>query len=114
MTLILCRLSANEDLVTGIVSLARQHGLSHATVRGGPGSLMHACVQAGGAPIEVAGPGTEVLSLLGEVSPEGAALYGTVGDPDGRVYAGRFVAGRNPVCITLEFALEAFDATLQP
>lgn len=114
MTLVLCRLSAHEDLVEGIEALARHHGLSHAIVRSGPGSLMSACVQAGGGPIEVAGPGTEILSLVGEVTPGGTALFGTVGDPDGRVFAGRFVPGRNPVCITLEFALEAFEATLRP
>lgn len=106
MTLILGRLAAGDDLVEGIEAFAHQHGLTHAAVRSGPGSLVYGTLNSGGADIPVPGPGTEVLSLLGEVTPDGASLHGALGDPDGRVYAGRFVRGQNPICITLEFALE--------
>jgi predicted DNA-binding protein with PD1-like motif len=104
--LILGRLRRGDDLVAGIEALARQHGLTRAIVRCGPGSLDAGCVQAGGAPIEIPGPGAELLALYGEVGPDGASLHGVVADPDARVYAGRFVRGRNPVCITVELALE--------
>lgn len=105
--LILGRLVRGEDLVHGIEALARAHGLSHAIVRCGPGSLDRGCVQAGGAPVEVPGPGAELLTLYGEVGPDGASLHGIIADPDARVYAGRLVPGRNPVCITVEVTLEA-------
>ncbi len=109
MALILARLVRGDDLVAGIESLVRQHGLIRAIVRCGPGSLDSGCVQAGGDPVEVAGPGAEMLSLYGEVGPEGASLHGAVADPEARVYAGRFVRGRNPVCITIELTLEPLE-----
>lgn len=105
--LILARLVRGEDLVEGIEALARHHGLTHAIIRSGPGSLDQGCVQAGSTPVEIPGPGAELLTLYGEVTAEGATLHGTVGDPSGRVYAGRFVRGRNPVCITVELTMEA-------
>lgn len=106
--LLLVRVPAGVDLVEHIEAVAEQHGIHAAIVRSGPGSLMRACVQAGGRPVEVPGPAAEILVMAGEVmAGTGAQLYGSVGDPDGRVYAGQFVRGRNPVCITVELTLEA-------
>lgn len=103
---VLVRLGAGADLVEGIERLAAAEGYRHALVRGGPGSLMHACLEAGGPPIEAPGPAAEILVMVGEIADGRAALHGAVGDPDGRVYAGRFVRGRNPVCITVELMIE--------
>jgi hypothetical protein len=48
--------------------------------------------------------------MSGEISledgPEPAGLSGIVGDPTGAVFAGRFLRGLNPVCITIEAVLE--------
>ena len=57
------------------------------------------------------GPAVEIVSLAGEVrsTPGGemvASLSGVVADPEGQVYGGRFVAGANTVCMTLEVMLE--------
>lgn len=108
--LTLGRLVRGDDLVEGVEALARTAGIRRGTVRCGPGSLMSGCVEAGGQPVEIPGPGAELLVMVGEVGPDGAALHGTVGDPDGRIYAGRFLRGRNPVCITVELAIESLDA----
>ncbi len=107
--LLLVRLAAGSDLVAGIEEAARTHAVRHAIVRGGPGSLTRACVQAGGPPVEVSGPAAEILTMVGEIRDGRADLHGTVGDPDGRVHAGRFVRGRNPVCITVELAIEPIE-----
>ena len=104
--LLLIRLAAGADLVDGIEAAARAHGIRDGIIRGGPGSLTRACVEAGGPLVEVPGPAAEILTMVGEVRDGLADLHGTVGDPDGRVYAGRFVRGRNPVCITVELAIE--------
>ena len=107
--IILGRLEAGEDLVQGIEALAKAHNLTRAVIRGGPGSLMQGCLESGGPPIEVSGPGTEILTLIGEVAPNGASLHAVLGDPEGRIYAGRLIPGRNPVCITVEVALESIE-----
>jgi predicted DNA-binding protein with PD1-like motif len=107
--LLLARLEAGADLHEGIETLARAHDIRHALIRGGPGSLMRAALQAGGDPVEAPGPAAEILTLVGEINDGIADLHGTVGDPEGRVYAGRFLRGRNPVCITVELAIEDLE-----
>ncbi len=104
--LLLLRLSMGADLIEGIEAACRDHAIRDAVVRGGPGSLMRAGLEAGGPPIEVPGPAAEILTMVGEIHHGAAALHGSVGDPDGRVYAGRFVRGLNPVCITVELVIE--------
>ena len=108
--LLLLRLAAGADLVEGVEAAAREHGIRDGIVRGGPGSLMRASLQAGGPPIEAPGPAAEILTMVGEIHDGEASLHGTVGDPSGRVYAGRFIRGRNPVCITVELVVEAIGA----
>jgi hypothetical protein len=51
------------------------------------------------------------LSLSGEISLEDdgvepAGMSGVVVDPTGTIWAGRFVRGLNPVCVTIEAVLE--------
>ena len=43
---------------------------------------------------------------LEENGVEPAGISGVVGDPTGAIWAGRFVRGLNPVCITIEAVLE--------
>src|SRR4051812_31651664 len=76
------------------------------------GSLIDATfVGAEGKPRRIEGPAVELLSLSGEISleengVEPAGVSGVVGDPTGAIWAGRFVRGLNPVCITIEAVLE--------
>lgn len=102
----------NEDLVQAVEKVALLHGFRSAFVRGSLGSLSDACLESGnGTSKELQGPAIEVLAVVGEVRSDAdgtplAALSGTVADRDGRVWGGRFVSGRNPVCMTFELVLE--------
>ena len=105
------RLRPNEDLVTALEAACREHGLAHAIVRSAVGSLIDAVLEAGGRAIEVPGPGIEILTLAGEIRPDAAGapraeLRGTIADGKAQVYGGRFRAGENPICITLELVLQ--------
>jgi predicted DNA-binding protein with PD1-like motif len=102
----------NEDLVQAVEKVALLHGFRSAFVRGSLGSLSDACLESrNGTSKELQGPAIEVLAVVGEVRSDAdgtplAALSGTVADTDGRVWGGRFVSGRNPVCMTFELVLE--------
>ncbi|MEM7172788.1 MAG: PPC domain-containing DNA-binding protein [Pseudomonadota bacterium] len=106
------RLRPNEDLVEGIELACREAGISHGIVRSAVGSLVDACLTYGdGIQKRVQGPGVEILTLSGEVRPDGkgnlrADLSGTISNPAAEVYGGRFQRGENPICITLELALQ--------
>ena len=104
------RLAPNEDLVAGLEQAAAQLGFDRALVRGGLGSLTDAAFQSvNGAAQHFTGPAIELLSISGEIAldDDGAAgLSGLVADRDGAVWSGRFLPGRNPVCVTVEAVLE--------
>jgi len=105
------RLRPNLDMVEGIEAACAEHGLRHAQVRSAVGSLVDATLAFGGGQRTVAGPGVEILTLVGEVRPgaDGAPvadLRGTVGAPDASIHGGRFLRGANAICITLELVLE--------
>lgn len=106
------RVAPNEDLVEALEQAAAHLGFKRALVRSGLGSLIDATfVGAEGKQHRIAGPAVELLSLSGEISleeggVEPAGVSGVVGDPTGAVWAGRFVRGLNPVCITIEAVLE--------
>lgn len=106
----------NEDLVQAVQKVALMHGFRSAFLRGTLGSLTDACLAApDGALREVRGPAIEVLSIAGEVRSDGEGvpqvrLFGAVADTEGRVFGGRFVSGRNPVCMTFELVLEEWIA----
>lgn len=113
------RLRPNMDLVTSIEALCFQHGMVHAQVRGSLGSLNQATLETrSGTRIDLLGPAVEVLTLMGEVRSEGgdtvAHLHGALTDPDGRIFAGRLVPGRAPVCITFEITLEEWLPDPEP
>lgn len=109
--IVYARLRPNEDLVQSIEKLCLAHGFARAMVRGSLGSLTQASLERAAAVEDLPGPAVEILTLSGEVALDeaGAAvarLNGTVVDPAGAVHAGRFVSGRNPVCMTFEAVLE--------
>ena len=106
------RVAPNEDLVHSVEAACAAHGFRHAFVRGGLGSLIDACLQGqSGGPRHIEGPAVEIVSLGGEVRPQGgdrvqAQLSGVVAEPQGQMHGGRFVAGLNPICMTVEVTLE--------
>jgi predicted DNA-binding protein with PD1-like motif len=109
------RLRPNEDLVEGIEQACRENGIRHAVVRSAVGSLVDAVLGYGSGDKEkivtAQGPGVEILTLAGEIGPaeDGrlkATLSGTISTPDARVLGGRFLPGRNSICITLELVLQ--------
>ena len=107
------RLGPNEDLVEGLDQAAALLGFRRALVRSGLGSLTDVTFHGrSGAPRCIRGPAIEVLSMSGEISlddEEGGravGISGMVGDTNGAVWAGRFVPGQNPVCVTVEAVLE--------
>jgi predicted DNA-binding protein with PD1-like motif len=107
------RVAPNEDLTEAIEKVCAAQGISRAMIRCGIGSMIDGCLEVGRGRdrIEIPGPAVEVLTLLGEVRPgeDGApraCLSGTVADPMGRVSGGRFVRGRNRICITAEIVFQ--------
>jgi predicted DNA-binding protein with PD1-like motif len=105
-------------MTEGLRAVCEAHGIRHAAILVGIGSLRRMTYQvlvpqAGTAlgagytaPQVVPGP-VEVLSLQGVVfeSEAGALLlhlHGTFADQHGKVYAGHVVAGENPVLATLD------------
>lgn len=108
--LCLVRLKPNQDLVEGLESACEKAGLKKAVLRAGMGSLNEASFLSGGHEITVAGPGLEIITLTGEISPGDdnsvkAVLFGTVCDRTGKVTGGQFLRGKNIVCITVELSL---------
>lgn len=101
------RLRPNLDMVTAVEDATRQAGFTRAIIRSAVGSLVDAGLTYGGKTDLHTGPGIEILSLSGEISPEhGAVLRGTISKPDQSVHGGVFLKGENPICITLELVLQ--------
>ena len=106
------RIAPNEDLVQSVEKLCLAQGFRNAFVRGALGSLTDACIaKSDGSCLLIRGPAVEIVSLAGEVRSHRdgslqAALTGVVVDTDGHAYGGPFVAGANPVCVTIEVTLE--------
>ena len=105
------RLRPNQDLVEGIEAFCREAQLQRAVLRGAVGSLNDAVLETAGRQQVVKGPGLEIFIVGGEVAPDRsgqprARLNGAVCDSEGRVTGGRFVAGRNIICITAELLLQ--------
>jgi predicted DNA-binding protein with PD1-like motif len=104
------RLGPNEDLTLGLKKAAAALGFRRALVRSGLGSLLDAALQTGTtATHRLRGPAIEILSMSGEIALEGteaAGISGVVGDTNGAIWAGLFLVGENPVCVTVEAVLE--------
>lgn len=106
------RVRPNEDLVTAIETVCAEASLENGFVRASLGSLTDACLDRGdGRETVIRGPAVEVVGLTGEIRaradgrPE-AVLNGMVAGPDGAVRGGRFVRGKNLVCVTFEVTIE--------
>jgi predicted DNA-binding protein with PD1-like motif len=106
------RIHPNEDLVQSLEKTFLESNLSRALVRTSVGSLAHCCLEyAGGKQIDLEGPAIEILNLNGEISCDPAQrpvthINGMVMNMAGEFYAGRFVTGRNPACMTVEIVIE--------
>lgn len=120
------RLRPNEDLIEGVEQACLENAIGYAIVRSAVGSLVDAVLQCGAEgdrkTLVEPGPGVEILTLTGEVRPDQdgrprADFRGTISTPDARVLGGRFLPGRNSICITLELILQEWRPkrdTLQP
>lgn len=104
---VLARIRPNQDLCTALETIARQHGMANAVVRGSLGSLIGAHFDDGGMVTDHA---TEVLVRHGAVRDGVAEIDMSVVDMQGRVRTGRLVRGDNPVCITFDAVLESTEA----
>lgn len=110
------RFFCNDDLVTGMEDICREHGIAQGVIKGGLGSLFKSGLQImtdEGIPrsIKVEGFAVEILSMNGHIrrNREGSTeveLYGMVANNAGQVFAGRFVKGESPVCITIEAMIQ--------
>ena len=110
------RFFCNDDLVTGMEDICREHGIAQGVIKGGLGSLFKSSLDImtdEGVPrtIKVEGFAVEILSMNGHVccnqqgEPE-VQLFGMVANNTGQVFAGRFVKGESPVCITIEAMIQ--------
>lgn len=102
------RLRPNEDLCAALERVCAGHGIRHARVRGGVGSLVGAVFDDG----RTVGPvPAEVFIRSGTIAPGPAGLpqamveAGMV-DDTGHLAEGRLARGRNPVLVTFEVVLE--------
>lgn len=103
------RLGPNQDLVEGLQQAAAELGFERALIRSGLGSLIDCVIEnSAGQPRELRGPAVEILTMLGEISPDAdeTRVSCVVGETSGAVNAGRIVPGRNLVCVTAEVVLE--------
>ncbi|MEQ8400650.1 MAG: DNA-binding protein [Roseitalea porphyridii] len=114
------RVRPNEDLVTAIETVCDEAGVLNGFIRGSLGSLTDACVDCGdGSETVVYGPAVEVVGLAGEVRTAAggepvAVLHGMIAGPDGRIGGGRFMRGKNLVCVTFELAIEEWVVAETP
>ena len=106
------RVRPNVDFCTALEEICAAHGISHARVRGGVGSLIGAAFDDG----RVIEPFiTEVFIEQGVIAPaEGGALCADVDiglvDHTGQMAEGRLRRGHNPVLVTFELIIEPVDA----
>jgi uncharacterized protein len=106
------RIAPNEDLVQGMEKMCLAEAFRNTFARGVLGSLVDACLGTrDGKYPPIKGPAVEIISLGGEVRANAdgsmpAPLSGLAAGPDGNVYGGPFVAGSNPIRLTLEVALQ--------
>ncbi|MBH0130926.1 PPC domain-containing DNA-binding protein [Salinibacterium sp. NK8237] len=109
---VVARVRPNEDLTTAIVFLCEENGFTSAVVRGGLGSLVGATFfdRSTGGVTHVDGPGTEVISIMGDVALVNGVYETTISctlvDLHGVVHAGELVPGENAVAVTFELVIQ--------
>ena len=88
------RLHPGDDLRGALEAAVRTAGWDAAFVIAGIGSLVDAQLRLAGAAETVQWPGdSEILTLAGSLSPDGAHLHAALSLPDGRVVGGHVVPG---------------------
>jgi predicted DNA-binding protein with PD1-like motif len=88
------RLHPGDDLRGGLETVIRAAGWEAAFVIAGIGSLLDARLRLAGATETATWSGdSEILSLSGSLSPDGAHLHAALSLPDGRVVGGHVVLG---------------------
>lgn len=102
------RVRPNEDLCTALESVCHEHGIRHARVRGGVGSLVGAAFDDGRTVEPFV---TEVFIREGVIAPgpDGsprAQVDVSMVDHTGQMAEGRLTRGQNPVLVTFEIVLE--------
>ena len=102
------RIAPNEDVCSALESICREHGIQHASVRGGVGSTVGAWFDDGR---RVEAFVTETLVRHGRVhpGPDGqplAEIDVSMVDHLGGQASGRLMRGANPVLVTFELVLE--------
>jgi predicted DNA-binding protein with PD1-like motif len=103
---VVARVRPNVDIVTAVETIAREHGMPNARIRGSLGSLIGARFVDG---TIVPDDATEVLVRGGHVTDGNAKLHLLVVDALGRVHEGELAHGENPVCITFDLVLTSND-----
>jgi predicted DNA-binding protein with PD1-like motif len=107
---VVARIRPNEDVCTAVETIARQHGMRDAIVRGSLGSLIGARFTDGR---EVADDATEVLVRSGAVHDGVATIEMVVVDMRGKVHEGCLTRADNPVCITFDLVLEPISPPIR-
>lgn len=107
--LILARLRPNVEIGAALADVCRAHGVERARVVGSLGSIIGATFEEGP---DLADYATEFLVLDGTVAPDESGnlqsrLNIAIVGLSGTLREGWLAQGRNSVCITCEFALEA-------
>jgi len=102
------RIAPNQDVCNALESICREHGIQHASVRGGVGSTVGAWFDDGR---RVEAFVTETLVRHGRVhpGPDGqplAEIDVSMVDHLGGQASGRLMRGANPVLVTFELVLE--------
>lgn len=105
---LLVRLSPNEDVCLALERICRDHGISHASVRGGVGSTVGAVFDDGR---RIEPFVTETLVRQGRIRPGAdgrprAEIDVDLVDYTGAQATGRLARGANPVLVTFELVLE--------
>jgi predicted DNA-binding protein with PD1-like motif len=99
---VLARIRPNQDIMTAVETIARQHDMANATIRGSLGSLIGAHFKNG---TIVPDDATEVLVRSGHIANGVAAIDLLAVDARGQVHDGWLRRGENPVCITFDLVL---------
>lgn len=107
--LIVARIRPNEDLVSSIEAICRNHGVQRARVRSGVGSTIGAMFEDGLVVDEIP---TEIVVIDGQIAPDAdgqprCRLEIALIDAQGRIHRGRPIRGQNPVLICCELFIDA-------